>query len=247
MSILGGYLKALIGHDDPATADVISLAFRMGWPRAVLISAHRGASLVDMVKREDPNIVLIGLDFPDMEGFDVIAEIRAFSDVALVVITDRGEEMDRVRGLEVGADDYIVRPVGPLELLARLRAVLRRTDAHHLAPPVLNQGGVFINPRAQQVKLHGKEIKLTPTEYKLLCELVSNSGETVSQQALIEKVWGEEYLDTPKILKVHIHRLRRKLGDNPDNPQMIVTVSRRGYRFELGSAQAGAEQVGMPT
>jgi DNA-binding response OmpR family regulator len=238
-------LKVLVIANDAELLELISLAFRMGWSQATLMMAHHGASGVEIVESRSPAMVLMDLSLPDMPGFEVLSEIRAFSDVPIVVVTDRGDEIDRVKGLEMGADDYVVKPFGPLELLARVRAVLRRTKVDAFASPAaFDHGGIIINPRAQRVLLHGKEVRLTPIEYRLLCELVGNSGQIVSQQSLIEKVWGEEYLDTPKILKVHIHRLRRKLGDSSESPQMIVTVARRGYRFDLSPAEADLEHLG---
>ena len=229
-----GGMKILTILSDPEILEGISLSFRLRWPEATLVSTEEGYNGIGKVETESPDMVLLDMTLPDMDGFEVLSEIRAFSDVPLIVITARGDEMDRVRGLEMGADDYVVKPFSYLELLARVKAVLRRTRSEDLTQrsPVAH-GELMIDFQSQEVVLHGEEIKLTPTEYRLLCQLAGNIGRTLSQRSLIERVWGEEFLDTPSLLKVHIHRLRRKLEDTPDHPQIIVTVPGRGYRFTV--------------
>lgn len=226
-------MKILLIESDRGTVEALSLSFRMSWPQATLISTDRGTSGIDMASKESPDLIVMGLSFSDIDGFQVLTEIRAFSNLPIVIVTDRSAEMDRVRGLELGADDYIVRPLGSMELLARIRALVRRRSCQASAlPERVDYGGVVIDFGAQRVESHGKEIKLTLTEYRLLCELVRNPRRTIPRETLIEKIWGKEYLDTPDVLKMHIHRLRRKLGDNFGKPQMIITLPRRGYKFE---------------
>jgi two-component system response regulator VicR len=227
-------MKLLVIEDDPDVLEVISLSVRMGLPQAQVLSASRGQRGIEVLKKESPDIVLLDLLLPDMSGFEVLSEVRSFSNVPLVVISVKGEEVDRVRGLELGADDYIVKPFSHMELLARLRTVLRRTKISEAAmPTTFERGGLFINFRSQEVKLHGREVNLTPTQYKLLCELAVNAGRTMSQKVLVEKVWGEEFLDGTNVVKVHVHRLRRKIGDNPKNPRTIITVPGKGYKFQV--------------
>lgn len=231
-------MKVLVIEDDVDIAEVMALSFRMGWPQSRVISTEQGEKGIEMVETESPDIVLLDLCLPDKDGLDVLSEIRTFSDVPVIIITVRGEEMERVRGLEMGADDYVVKPFSYMELLARVRAVLRRRSADGLAlTTTLEDGGLVIDFRSQEVKLHGDDIQLTPIEYRLLCELVGKTGQTVSQKTLVENIWGEAYLDTPSVLKVHIHRLRRKLGDTADRSQMISTVSGRGYKFNASVSQ----------
>lgn len=227
-------MKVLMILNDPEMLEGISLSFRLRWPQATLVSTVQGAEGVEMVETESPDLVLLDLALPDMDGFEVLSQIRTFSSVPLIVVTARGEEIERVRGLELGADDYVVKPFSHMELLARVRAVLHRTRADDLGQRLpLVHGGLVINFQSQEVILHGEEIKLTPTEYRLLCQLVDNIGQTLSQRVLIQRVWGEDYLDTPNLLKVHIHRLRRKLRDTPEDGRIIVTVPGRGYRFKV--------------
>ena len=228
-------MRLLVIDDDPNILEVMSLSFRVSWPQATLISTDLGAKGIEMVETASPDIVLLDLLLPDMNGFDVLHEIRTFSNVPVIIVSVKGEEMERVRGLELGADDYLVKPFSYMELLARVRAVLRRGGAEDdsTLPITFDHGGLMINFKTQEVRLLGQDINLTPIEYRLLCQLAVNRDKTVSQELLIEKVWGQEYLNTPSVLKVHVHRLRRKLGDNTENPQLIVTVPRRGYKLSV--------------
>lgn len=234
-------MKVLLIEDDPDILDVISLSFKMGWPDANIISTARGLVGIELVEKEQPDVVLLDLILPDIDGFSVLSEVRAFSDVPVIVLSVKGEEVDRIKGLEMGADDYVLKPFGYMELMARVRAVMRRGKTWDTTFPAnVECDGLAINFRLQEVRLHGKEVRLTPIEYRLLCELVMNHGMPVSQKTLIERVWGEEYLDEPNVLKVHIHRLRRKLGELGENPQRIATVFRRGYKFNGSGTKAEA-------
>ncbi len=225
-------MKILVIEDDPDILEVISLSVRMGLPQAEIVSASLGRRGIEMLRELVPDIALLDLLLPDINGFEVLSEIRSFSNVPVIIITVKGDEMDRVRGLELGADDYIVKPFSHMELVARLRTVLRRAKAAEtMLPATLERGGLWINFRSQEVKVHGREVNLTPTQYKLLCELATNSGRTLSQKALVERVWGEEFLNDANVVKVHMHRLRRKIGDNPKNPHTIITVPGKGYKF----------------
>ena len=192
-----------------------------------------GRDGIRLVQTESLDLVLMELELPDMEGFEVLNQIRLLSEVPLIATTTRTEEMDRVRGLELGADDYITKPFSYMELLARVRAVLRRTRTGFLETEstCFADGDLSIDFASQEVLLRSKLLKLTPIEYKLLYQLVNNPGQTLSQQLLIERVWGEEYLYAADFLKVHIHHLRQKLEDDPRNPCWIVTIPRRGYKF----------------
>ena len=226
-------MKSLMILDDNEMLEAISLSFELRWPQGILVATNEGGRGIELVETDSPDVVLMDMTLPDMDGFEALSQIRAFSNVPVIVVTSRGEEIERVRGLEMGADDYVVKPFSYMELLARVRAVIRRTHAEDMTQhKCLSQGGMVINYQSQEVTLRGEEIKLTPTEYRLLCQLAANSGRTISQRTLVERVWGEEYLDTPNLLKVHIHRLRRKLGDASENPQIIVTVPGRGYRLK---------------
>ncbi len=241
-------MKTLLISRDPEILNIVSLTFGLDTPQALLIHSEAGPRGAELVETERPDLILLDVQLTDTDGFEVLRQIRSFSNTPLIVVTARGEEMARVRGLELGADDYVVKPFSPLELLARARAVLRRSTMDDLTLPVnLDHGRVVIDFQSQEVLLQGQEVRLTPTEYRLLCQLATNLGKTVSQKALIEKVWGEEYLEAPNVLKVHIHRLRRKLEDDPNNPQFIVTIPRRGYKFKItASAERSTSATAIP-
>jgi two-component system KDP operon response regulator KdpE len=186
-----------------------------------------------MVEKESPDIVILDLGLPDVDGFKVLKEIRNFSDIPLIMLTARGEKIDKIRGLELGADDYITKPFGPGELLARIKAVLRRSHIPELKGAEMS----FVTPKlaidfaTRTVTKNNQSIKPTPTEFNLLQYLVSNEGKILSHRALLEKVWGEEYTDATDYLKVYIQRLREKLEDDPANPRILLSERGVGYKF----------------
>ncbi len=229
-------MRLLVIEDDPDIIEAITLSLRMAWPQINIIPARSGQEGIDLARTETPDVVLLDLLLPDTDGFQVLSEIRSFSPVAVIIITIKADELDRVRGLEMGADDYIVKPFSHMELLARLRTILRRNRTIDTGlPRSFEQGELMINFETQEVRLHGQEVNLTPIEYKLLAALAANAGQTMSQKALAEKVWGEDYPSDPNVIKVHMHHLRRKIGDNPKNPHIIITVPGKGYRFNVSS------------
>ena len=235
----------MVIEDDPDIIEAITLSLRMAWPQVNVIPARYGQEGVDLARAEGPDVILLDLVLPDKDGFHVLAEIRTFSPVAVIIITIRADELDRVRGLELGADDYIVKPFSHMELLARLRTVLRRSKAIDTGlPRSFEHGELTVNFETQEVKLHGEEVNLTPIEYKLLVALAANAGQTMSQKLLAEKVWGEDYPSDPNVIKVHMHHLRRKIGDNPKNPHTIITVPGKGYRFNVSSHMPASRTYG---
>jgi two-component system KDP operon response regulator KdpE len=170
---------------------------------------------------------------PDMDGFEVLKEIRDFSPVPVIMLTVKGEEEDRVRGLDLGADDYITKPFSPRELVSRIKAVLRRAEA---AMPA-SQGLVVIDEDLQidfdqrEVIVRGNRVKLRPTEYRLLYHLVNNAGWVMTHEMLLSKVWGHEYRDDHQLLRLYITYLRQKIEPDPSNPKYILTEHGIGYRF----------------
>jgi two-component system, OmpR family, KDP operon response regulator KdpE len=185
-------------------------------------------------------VVLLDIALPDTDGFEVLHWIRSRNDVPVLMISARGEEIDKVRGLELGADDYITKPFGYLELSARIKAVMRRAQA----PPPLSGGGKFssgnllVNYATHQVFLKDKLIKLTPIEYKLLYQLTRNAGQVLMHDDLLSKVWGPEYLGELDYLRIYVRRLREKLEENPQQPSQILTERGLGYRFEANPRAA---------
>jgi len=228
-------MRILVVDDDPDIAEAITLAFGVQWPEAVVLVARDGASAIPMVTSEHPDVVLLDVALPDADGFEVLTKIRAVSDLPVLMISARGEEPDKVRGLELGADDYLTKPFGALELSARIRAVLRRARS---LPPVsgagkFEAGPISINYGSHQVYLDGTQIKLTPIEYKLLYQLTRNAGQVLLHDDLLTKIWGPEYLGELDYLRIYIRRLREKLEANPQQPRHILTERGIGYRFEL--------------
>jgi len=227
------HLKILLMQGSVVELQELYLSLRVSLPGATIMSAQTAEKGIELLSKEEPpDVIVLDPALPDADGLETVRWIRLHSDVPVIVVTDQASEMDIVKGLESGADDYVVKPFGHLELLARLRSVLRRgrIEAGSI-PGVLSCGGLTVDPESEEVRLHGKRIDLTPTEYRLLWELASNAGRPMSQAALIESVWGEEGFDVSGSLKVHIHRLRRKLGDDLERPRIIATVGRRKYQF----------------
>jgi two-component system KDP operon response regulator KdpE len=232
-------MRILLVDDDADVIESVQLGLTLQWREVEVIGAQRGDEALDEIEQKHPDIVLLDIGLPDMDGFNVLREIRRFSDVPVVMLTARDDAMDKVRGLELGADDYVTKPFNHLELMARIRAVLRR---HDMAPPAtrapsFRSGELEVDFAAHQVRIGGKPVELTPTEYNLLYHLVRNAGHVLQHGTLLAKVWGREYVDETEYVRVYIRRLRDKLGDDPEHPRYIETVRRLGYRFIAPAAQ----------
>ncbi len=221
-------MKVLIIEDDPDIVEAVSLAFQIRWPEARLVSSHLGQKGVELVETEAPDIVILDLGLPDISGFEALKQIRLFSNVPIVVLTVRGEEADIVKGLEWGADDYIVKPFRQLELLARVKAQLREQTAPEKEVP-LDRGTLHFDPSTLQLTYNGKEIELTLTEGRILYQLMKGAGQVVTYANLAEKVWGQDYPGAGDNIKVYIRRLRQKLEADPDQPQLIRNKPGVGY------------------
>ena len=228
-------MKALLIEDSQEIVNAVSLTFGLRWPEANLLSADEGDKGIRMVEEESPDIVILDINLPDMSGFDVLERIRLFSDVPVIILTVRGEQIDELTGLEMGADDYIVKPFSPANLLTRVKAVLRRSGIHSSQetklPPVV-AGDLTINFSSREVIRGNERASLTPTEYKVLFCLVRNQGKIVAQDVIKQQVYGNEarYVDGTA-LKRYIYQLRNKLGDSADHPQLILNERGIGYRF----------------
>lgn len=226
-------MRILVVDDEPDLIESVQLGLTLQWRDVEVLVARDGAAALDMVEREHPEVVLLDIGLPDRDGFDVLREIRTFSDVPVVMLTARDDAMDKVKGLELGADDYITKPFDHLELLARIRAVLRRLDmpAPSNRLPSFRSGDLELDFSSQEVRLAGEPVQLTPTEYKLLYHLVRNAGRVLPHETLLSRVWGREYEDELDYVRVYIRRLRDKLQDDPGNPRYIRTERGVGYRF----------------
>ncbi len=196
-----------------------------------ILTASTGYGALATFENERPDLVILDLGLPDIDGFEVLQEIRSYSTVPIIILTARGDEQDKVRGLELGADDYLTKPFGTPELKARIRAVLRRAE---WAPQASEEsefswGDLHVDFRRRRVKMRGEEVHLTPTEYDLLRYMSQNAGHVLSHMELLSRVWGEEYRNDLAILRVNISRLRQKLEEDPRQPRYIVTVPGVGY------------------
>ena len=226
-------MKVVIIEDDPEIIEAISLCFDLRWADSEVFPASEGVVGVQMVEKHNPDIVILDIGLPDIDGFEVCRRIRLFSDVPIIMLTARDKEFDKVKGLEIGADDYVTKPFSHIELLARLRVLLRRSsrpDGDEIPEPLV-LGNLRIDFGAHEVFKDGEKLTLTPTEYNLLALLAQNAGRVMSHQDLLRKVWGEDYVDSTDYLKVYTQRLRIKLDDDARNPKLILSERGVGYKF----------------
>ena len=198
-----------------------------------VLTAMDGDQAIQTFEMELPDLIVLDITMPKMDGFEVCSRIREWSQIPIIMLSARGDETDKVKCLELGADDYITKPFGVNELVARVSAVLRRTAVTSVTPtqPSVRSGDLEINFALRKVTLGGEEIQLTPTEYSLLQELSLNAGKVLSHSHLLKKVWGLEYGNETDYLHTFIRRLRRKLEPDSPEPLYIVTVPGVGYRF----------------
>jgi DNA-binding response OmpR family regulator len=226
-------MKILIVEDSALVVESVSLAFQLQWADVEIVSSAGGGKAIDLVESERPDLVLLDVGLPDIDGYKVLEAIREFSDIPVIMLTARDETMDKVKGLELGADDYVTKPFDHLELLARIRSVLRRLDmpAPRSRIPSLKSGDLEVDFQVQEARLSGERLDLTPTEYKLLYHLVRNAGRILTHETLLSRVWGREYSNELDYLRVYIRRLRDKLKDDPTHPTYIRTERGTGYRF----------------
>lgn len=225
-------MRTLIIDDDADIAEAVALCFEVRWPDTVVVTASDGASGLQQFNNGGADIVILDLGLPDMEGLDVCRQLRAASDVPIIMLTVRDQRRDIVRGLEAGADDYITKPFDQMELLARVQSVLRRGRHATTATEAVFAGGrLTINFAGREVVVDGSLVRLTPTEYNLLEHLARNANRLLTHRELLTKVWGQEYADASDYLKVHVLHLRRKLGDDAVTPHLIATERGVGYKF----------------
>jgi two-component system KDP operon response regulator KdpE len=198
-----------------------------------VVEAFNGQQAMDKLRETLPDLILLDVMMPDFDGFEVLRLIRENHDIPVIMLTAKGEEDDRVHGLELGADDYITKPFSPRELVSRVRAVLRRTEAARGG----TTGAIEVDERLKmdfdrrEVWVDGELVNLRPTEYRLLYHLVQNAGWVVSHDQILAKVWGYEYRDEPHYVRLYVNYLRQKLEEDPSNPKYILTERGVGYRF----------------
>lgn len=233
-------LSVLVVEDEPSFAEALTLGLgREGF--AVTVSSD-GADALRRFEEIKPDLVLLDVMLPTMSGLDVCRSIRAKSNVPIIMVTAKGEELDAVVGLEVGADDYVTKPYRLRELVARMRTVLRRYDASTIpeadpdefpdAPPPISVGAVTVDVDRHEVWVRGVQQSLPLKEFDLLTLLMDHAGRVLTRDMLIDRVWGSDYVGDTKTLDVHIKRLRSKVELDPKNPSLIVTIRGLGYKYE---------------
>ena len=228
-------MKVLLIEDSPEIAKGVSLTFKLRWPEAVVLCAENGRKGIELMETESPDIVILDINLPDITGFEVLENIRKFSDVPVVILTVRDEEIDELRGFEIGANDYIVKPFSPSKLLVRCKAALRHAGVS--APeeaklPPIESGNIYINFDTREVKVNGEDVHLSPNESRILRCLAQNEGKIVPHETIKKYVWGNQakYMDNNSF-KRYIYQLRLKLGESADNPKFILNERGVGYRF----------------
>ena len=224
-------MKVLVVEDDPRIADVLEYALKAeGYE---VQAAQRGREAIDLARSARPGLIVLDVGLPDIDGFEVCRTVRTFSDVPVIFLTSRSDEIDRVVGLEIGGDDYVVKPFSPRELLARIKAIRRRNDRAGAQPPPepgekkeRRYGPLTIDPDRFRIQCQGKEIILTAQEFKLLELLVSHPGRVFTRAQVLNRAWGDGGLVTDRTIDVHVKSLRKKFGKF----EFIETVRGIGYR-----------------
>ncbi len=246
-------VKVLVIEDSEDVVESTRTSIALRWPDAAVLSTRSGTAGVRLVEAEAPDAVILGLELADRDGMDVLADIRGVSNVPVLIVSVKADERSRVRGLECGADDYMVKPFSATELLARVAAVLRRVRMTEAVKdePVITARGITLDLESGRAYVDGVERDFTATEWKLLSYLVRNAGKVISQQSLALNVWGMNHVESSTI-KMCVRRLRRKLGEDTQSPRFIRSYRGRGYSFEgdraapQSAAPAEVDGLGMP-
>ena len=231
----------LVVDDEPRMIRFIRMNLELEGYRVV--EATNGLEALDRVRKDLPDLVVMDVQMPEMDGFEALGHIRQVSTVPVIMLTVKAEEEDKVRGLELGADDYVTKPFSPRELSSRIKALLRRLEMP--SPPVKTvtriDDRLTVDFSRYQVVVDGEPVSLRPTEYRLLYHLISNPGWVMSHETLLSKVWGHEYRDESHLLRLYIAYLRKKIEADPANPQYILTERGVGYRFVDFRPQQGED------
>jgi two-component system response regulator RegX3 len=227
----------LVVEDEDSFVDALTVGLKREGFRVQV--ARDGAEALELFDLVEPDLVLLDLMLPRISGVDVCRQLRARSSVPIIMVTAKSSEIDTVVGLEVGADDYVSKPYRLRELVARMRAALRRAPRDDGLPPsedALEVGDVRLDPDRHEVVVRGEEVTLPLKEFELLELLLANAGRVLTRETLIDRIWGVDYVGDTKTLDVHVKRLRAKVEDDPSNPRRIVTIRGLGYKYEVPRA-----------
>ncbi|MFC1952499.1 response regulator transcription factor [Chloroflexota bacterium] len=228
-------IKVLLIEDDSGIVESVTAVFGLRWSDTKLVSTMYGEKGIELARNESPDIIILDLGLPDTDGFQVLRQIRSFSGVPIVILTVIGEEINKIRGLELGADDYIVKPFSPGELLARVRAVLRRSHTDlttdEVAENTYIRRKIRIDFTSREVCVGGKALKISPTQYEILQELVINEDKVVSKQQLLKKIERTEQDTDIKYLDVNVNSLKEMIEIEADHEVIFVEENGEGYKF----------------
>ena len=228
-------LRALVVDDEPGVMKLLRSNLQTeGYD---VLTALDGSEAIQVIEKEAPDLIILDIVMPSIDGFEVCRRVREWSQIPIIMLSALDDEMDKVKCLDLGADDYLTKPFGTQELMARVRSVIRRTESAKVvaAQPAFISGDLKVNFAKRMVTVAGCEIKLTPTEYCLLKELAVNAGKVLTHAYLLSRAWGPEYMEEYEYLYVFTGRLRHKLEPDPSNPKYITTVPGIGYRLEMGA------------
>ena len=224
-------MKVLIVDDEPDVRALVRSSLSFARQDLTPLEAADGDEALAMIYSERPDLVVLDLAMPRRDGFALLEQVRQKTDLPIIVLTARGLEEDKIKGLRLGADDYLTKPFSPRELVARIESVLRRSAPRSSRIGIIESHDLVVDLTARRVRRAGKDIHFTPTEFNLLTELATHPGEALTHDALLTRVWGPEYRYETQYLKVYVGRLRDKIEPDPDDPKLIQTVRGVGYRF----------------
>jgi DNA-binding response OmpR family regulator len=224
--------RILVVDDEPRMIGFIRMNLELEGHH--VMEAHNGLEALESIRKQLPDVVLLDVMMPDLDGFETLRMLREFSNIPVIMLTAKGDENDKVYGLELGADDYVTKPFGPRELSSRIKAVLRRAEMPNTSPEeaiLVIDERLSVDFNQREVIVSGEAIKLRPTEYRLLYHLIENAGWTVPHDQLLAKVWGYEYRDEAHYVRLYVNYLREKIEEDPSKPKYILTERGVGYRF----------------
>ena len=222
-------VRILVVDDEPPIVELLTgYLEREGWS---VSNAASGLDALEAVRRDGPDVIVLDVMLPGLDGVEVCRQLRAFSDAYVLMLTARGEEIDRIMGLTVGADDYLVKPFSPREVVARIKAMLRRSRRTQSGAAGAAPAGLELDEGRRVVRVDGSPVELTALEFNLLAALARDPGIVVGRQAILDALWGPEFVGDDHLVDVHVANLRRKLGDDPATPRFVETVRGVGYRL----------------